>query len=121
MVAMSILCAGLLPTSPLSFTVQYRHTNHRLHGLQPFCMCSCALIYCCSLALQPLCRVLAAVRRPVMFSLVRVQECRRVCQTGNEMLRHFWASFPWTSKQREEKAAKLDRALASHYDRSAML
>ena len=44
-----------------------------------------------------------------------------MCQTGNEMLRHFWASFPWTSKQREEKAAKLDRALASHYDRSAML
>eukprot|EP00891_Asterochloris_glomerata_P004764 jgi/Astpho2/4764/Aster-x0212 len=49
------------------------------------------------------------------------EECRRVCQTGNEMLRHFWASFPWTSKQREDKAAKLDRALASHYDRSAML
>ena len=55
------------------------------------------------------------------FCFVCVQECRRVCQTGNEMLRHFWASFPWTSKQREEKAAKLDRALASHYDRSAML
>ena len=66
-------------------------------------------------------RYLAAVQPFVISCFVCVQECRRVCQTGNEMLRHFWASFPWTSKQREEKAAKLDRALASHYDRSAML
>lgn len=40
MVPKPMLCIGLAPTGPLSFTVLY-HLTCRLHGLQPFCVCSC--------------------------------------------------------------------------------
>ncbi len=89
---------------------------------------ACSLSVCASVSstvwpcpAATVCRFGSAAAVCEILLFIFVQECRRVCQTGNEMLRHFWASFPWTSKQREDKAAKLDRALASHYDRSAML
>ncbi|DBA86886.1 TPA: hypothetical protein ACH3X2_005346 [Trebouxia sp. C0005] len=45
------------------------------------------------------------------------EQCRRVALTCNELLRHFWACLPLTTQPRRDKAARLDRALQSQYDR----
>lgn len=45
------------------------------------------------------------------------EECRRVALTCNELLRHFWACLPITTQPRQDKAARLDRALQAQYDR----
>lgn len=49
------------------------------------------------------------------------EECRRVALTCNELLRHFWACLPTDTQPRQDKAARLDRALQGQYDRYANL
>ncbi len=54
-----------------------------------------------------------------------VAQLRGMAQAVNELLRHFWASFPLSSPQREAKVGRLNKALADLYEqisqaRSAM-
>ncbi|CAL8468426.1 g7966 [Coccomyxa elongata] len=46
---------------------------------------------------------------------------REVCLTANELLRHFWATFPLSSPTREARALRLKKALADQYDRTTAM
>ena len=45
-----------------------------------------------------------------------VSKLRRTSQAVNELLRHFWASFPLSSQQRIDKVKRINVALTSLYD-----
>ena len=44
-----------------------------------------------------------------------MKEMRRKSQAVNELLRHFWASFPLSSEKRVAKAKKIMKVLEDHY------
>ena len=46
-----------------------------------------------------------------------IAKLRALSQAVNELLRHFWSTFPLSSQQRIEKAKRINKALVDQYDK----
>ena len=99
-----------------------------LQQRQAQCSCDKCVAFLCLQVLQDLHAEHTTVTLDEQGSLVGIapatdlakplqEQCRRVALTCNELLRHFWACLPLTTQPRRDKAARLDRALQSQYDR----
>ena len=57
----------------------------------------------------------AAEGEPELAAIVA--KLRGLSRAVNELLRHFWSSFPLSSSHRKEKVRRMNKALGAQYDR----